>query len=429
MNTTDLKIIKKELQADSLKVLCDGAFLVDWRKLLDLQTLDDGRSLKDTDDEKILRLAESLLRFGIVNNLQVWFDENDECYCFDAHHRRKAFELLNEIGVEIPPLPSTRCLASSKVEAMRLLLVKESKSSWVNYKVVPDYLQQTGFSFKIASRVIDLPEIKWNEICEAGEESEEDRQKADEIPDSPLEIHIKTGDLIELGAHRLLCGDSTSAKDVKKLMEKEKADMVFTDPPYGINLIKGKAGKVGGGTKRYPTKEFKQIINDDQEFDPRFMLDYANVAIIWGGNYYANKLSNGRCWFIWDKRHPVDRTFCGCELAWTNLDKHSKIYACVWDGYTKEGESESKKHPSQKPVKLYTDILLDISERSNIILDLFLGSGTTMIACEKTNRRCFAMEIDPQYCQVSVQRWVDFTGQDEIKINGQTVSWSEYAGT
>lgn len=452
MNTASLKALKQELQADVLKIMCDGAIKVDWRTLFDLQMLSDGRSLKETDDDKILHLAESLLRFGIVNNLQVWFDENGDCYCFDAHHRRKAFEVLAGIGVEIPMLPATRCLASSKIKAMQLLLVKESKSSWVNYKVVPDYLHATGFSFKVAERVLDLPEVKWNELCEAGVEPEEDQGKADEIPEPPPEVHIKAGDLIELGAHRLLCGDSTQAEDVARLMGGEKVDMVFADPPYGIDVVRG--GGVGGGgvpgegsyafggvkntgkidgDKIVESKTYKKVEGDQTTEAARgfyqccLSLGFSNI-VLWGGNYFTDFLPPSRCWIVWDKE--MTGNFSAAEMAWTSFEKGGvRLFKFLWNGLSREGsrdeELKSRVHPTQKPVGLFVNIFEKL-EIFGSVYDGFLGSGSTLIACEKTNRKCYGMEIDPQYCQVTIQRWVDFAEQDIIKINGQTISWSDY---
>lgn len=177
MGIANLKQVMAELGAHELKIMCTGEMKVDWKSLLDLQTLEDGRSLKATDDEKISRLAESLLRFGIVNNLQVWVDENNRIYCFDAHHRKKAFKLLEKTGFHIPLLPATRCLAENITDAKRLLLVKESRSSWVNIEVVPDYMEEVGFSFSVAERVIDLPELKLKDLSIINEASIDDNDE------------------------------------------------------------------------------------------------------------------------------------------------------------------------------------------------------------------------------------------------------------
>ena len=219
MNLTKLKSVKESLKINDLKILCTGELEVDYQNLLELQVLEDGRNLKQTSDDKILKLAESLLRFGIVNNLQVWFDQDKNCYCFDAHHRQKALRLLSEIGINIPPLPATRCLSKTKNDAKKLLLIKESRTSWVDVTVVPDYIKEIGFEFQIAEAVIDLPEFSWGDVKR--EADSEDNSGDDEIPDLPEELFIKSGDLIELGNHRLLCGDSAKAKNVKRLLNGE----------------------------------------------------------------------------------------------------------------------------------------------------------------------------------------------------------------
>lgn len=233
----------------------------------------------------------------------------------------------------------------------------------------------------------------------------------DEVPEPPEEPITKPGDLWLLGEHRLLCGDATVEADVARLTGGVRANLIFADPPYGIDLIHGTSGKVGGGTKQHPTAVFSAIVGDDRDFDPQFLLALADSCIVWGGNYFADKLPASRCWFIWNKNHAADRTFAGCELAWTNLDRHAKIYASTWDGYTKEGESGSKVHPAQKPVKLCADIIEETTVSTDLIFDPFLGSGTTLIAAEQLGRRCYGMEIDPAYCDVIVRRWENFTGQ------------------
>ena len=155
--------------------------------------------------------------------------------------------ILEKIGLKIPMLPATRCLATDDAEARKLLFIKESRSSWIDAKVVPDYTREVGLSFEIASGVIDIPEFKWGDIAGEYEEEREKKEKADIIPEVE-DARIESGDLIELGRHRVLCGDSTRAEDVERLMEGKKADMVFTDPPYGI---KEAAGKNKSRSKKY----------------------------------------------------------------------------------------------------------------------------------------------------------------------------------
>ena len=238
-------------------------------------------------------------------------------------------------------------------------------------------------------------------------------------PENPITV---LGDLYEIGEHRLLCGDSTDSDQVAKLMDGEKADMVFTDPPYGISVV-NKNGKVGGGTKQYPTAKFSEIIGDDTTNTSKEFYDTCiglgmNNFIIWGGNYFTDFLIPSRCWIVWFKNHIVDRTFANCELAWTNINHNSKTYQITWDGYTKEGESGSKVHPSQKPIKLCTDVLSDFTNKNNLIYDGFLGSGSTMVASHQLNRKCYGMELDPKYCDVIVKRMLKLDPTLSVKRNG-----------
>ena len=236
----------------------------------------------------------------------------------------------------------------------------------------------------------------------------------DAIPEN-VETICKKGDLWQLGNHRLLCGDSTVLTDVEKLMQGEKADMVFTDPPYGINIVK--SNMVGADFGIAKKGKYKPITGDTAIKDITFLLKYAPKVLIWGGNYFASQLPVSGSWFIWDKRGDtgIKNTFADCELAWSNLGNPARVYKQLWNGMIREGEHDKRLHPTQKPVKLFTEILLDYS--ADITLDLFLGSGSTLIACEKLGRRCYGMEIDEHYCDVIINRWQDFTGKKAVKLN------------
>ena len=210
-----------------------------------------------------------------------------------------------------------------------------------------------------------------------------------------------------------MCGDSTDIENVELLMEGNKADMVFTDPPYGIDVV-GDKGNVGGDTKQAPTTKFRKVIGDDTDFDPRFVFDYADKVFLWGGNYFAHLLPKAGKWYVWDKNRPEGLTLSDCELAWSNLDgvKVQK-FKCTWDGYHKEGESGTRVHPNQKPIKLLADVLNEVTDEGYTVLDLFLGSGSTLIACEQTDRICYGMELDPKYVDVIRKRYWKFVNGDE----------------
>jgi len=251
----------------------------------------------------------------------------------------------------------------------------------------------------------------------------------DEAPEAPEKAVTKPGQIYQLGAHRLMYGDSTDKGQVDRLMNGERADMVFTDPPYGIDIVNkfqvGKTGKVGfvGKDGVVKAKKYKPIIGDNKPFDPTFILSLGDKIILWGANNYASSLPDMPQWIVWDKKDGAGfdhNNFSDCELAWTNLKgKAVRVYRFLWSGLLRKGprdvELKERVHPTQKPVGLFEDILKDFTEMDDLVLDLFGGSGSTMIACEKLNRKCYMMEIDPAYCDVIVERYKKLFPEIEVR--------------
>ena len=160
---------------------------------------------------------------------------------------------------------------------------------------------------------------------------------------------------------------------------------------------------------------YKSVINDDKPFDPTYLLGYGSKQIIFGGNYFANKLPQKAGWIVWNKRRAEwkKNDFADCEMAWTNQDKHAIAYTVVWSGMLKDSEEHGQKrmHPNQKPIKLLQELIKDHSDEGAIVLDCYLGSGSTLIACEDTGRTCYGMELDPGYIDVVIKRWEERTGK------------------
>lgn len=269
------------------------------------------------------------------------------------------------------------------------------------------------------------------------------------------DVTVKVGDVYILGTNRLMCGDSSKKENIDILIDKDKIDLILTDPPYGINIVNTN-GKIGGGQTSHNTtgqvgvsspisfkgerehvtgtvggpglvqaKRYKPILNDDKPYDPTIILELNVDSIIWGANNFASKLPDSPKWLVWYKK-PMDKAsndnFSDVELAWTNIKgKMCKMYPYLWSGLLREGERrlelKERVHPTQKPVGLLINILNDYSEVNDNILDLYGGSGSTLIACEETQRNCYMMELDPYYCQVIINRWETFTGQKAVKIN------------
>lgn len=243
----------------------------------------------------------------------------------------------------------------------------------------------------------------------------------DEVPEVEHPI-TRRGDVWLLGNHRVMCGDSTMIDDVEKLMNGEKADMVFTDPPYGINLEIGD----GNGNGLAKKTDYRYIKNDDSI---NVAVDCFNLSkslniekmVFWGANYFLNVLDNTKCFLCWDKRGSLpDDDFCGTEIAWTNCTKHTKTLTIQWRGMIKQGENGKRLHPNQKPI-LLAEKCFEYLESGYGVLDFFLGSGSTLIACEKTNRKCYGMELDEHYCDVIIKRWEQYTGKKaNLESTGQT---------
>ena len=238
----------------------------------------------------------------------------------------------------------------------------------------------------------------------------------DAVPEN-VETRCKPGDLWLLGSHRLLCGDSTDVLCAERLMGGATADFVYMDPPYGMNLNTNYAI-----TPRVVGKTYAPVIGDDKEFDPRFWFEYFDKArehFWWGADYYCQHLPKDGSWVVWDKKKDdLDESIgTGFELCWSKLPHKRMLARFLWSGFTAKERGETRAHPTQKPIALVEWFFDRWGKPKDNVVDLFLGSGSTLIACEKTNRTCYGMEIDPHYCDVILKRWEDFTGKTATLIN------------
>lgn len=258
----------------------------------------------------------------------------------------------------------------------------------------------------------------------------------DAVPETPARAVTVLGDVWVLGKHRVMCGDSTSIDAVDTLMAGGKADMVFTDPPYGMFLNTDYDSMFAKDAKHRKTgKRFDEVKGDHDDFNPAFISNvfasfgYCKEIFLWGADYYVDLIPerNKGSWVVWDKRcdEKMDRvagnTF---ELCWSK-EKHKRMVARIlWSGHHGMQKDDAKKriHPTQKPVELVVWFFDYYSmQDKRVVVDLFGGSGSTLIACEKTNRQARLMELDPKYCDVIVKRWQDFTGQKAtLESTGRT---------
>lgn len=249
------------------------------------------------------------------------------------------------------------------------------------------------------------------------------------------------------GTHRLMCGDSYSDEDYARLMQGATPDMLHTDPPYGISIVSPKGlrasdaadagakpfGSTSGTAPRsstgfdshnrldqqvgYGTPGVNKIIQsnvypviegDDRPFDPAFLLNKAPILVLWGANYYADKLPSKSCWIVWDKRENITRNnFADCELAWTNQDSPARIFYHLWNGLHKGSQhGERRIHPTEKPTALFQEVGREYADKG-LWVDLFAGSGAQIVAAEQSGAVCYANEIEPLYVACVLQRLAD----------------------
>jgi len=277
-------------------------------------------------------------------------------------------------------------------------------------------------------------------------EPEEDDFDVDKAIEEIKEPICKRGDIWQLGNHFLICGDATVKEDVKKLMDGKKADMVYCDPPYGMGLntdwSKAKSRLDFAKEKNaFGGKKHKKVIGDNEDFKPELIetifnnFGYCKEIFLWGADYYTELLLNKKdgSWFVWDKRleDSADKMYGSCfELCWSK-NKHKRDIARVkWAGiFGTEKEFDHKRyHPTQKPILLSIWFIEKYSEKDNLIADIYGGSGSTLIACEQLNRKCYMAEIDPIYIQVILERYIKYKGtSDDVFLlkDGEKIPYKE----
>lgn len=214
---------------------------------------------------------------------------------------------------------------------------------------------------------------------------------------------------VEIGKCTLYLGD---CRDILPTLG--KVDAVVTDPPYGIGYVH--SGK-GGCLARSTQFGGKAIIGDDQQFDPSFLLGEWE-SIIFGANHFADKLPPSPCWLIWDKRDGIcNNDQADCELAWCSIKKPARLVRHLWNGMLKASErGQERVHPTQKPIAVMQWCLTHVPD-ARTILDPFMGSGTTGVACVKMGRSFIGIELDPDYFEIACQRVRDAYAQPDMFID------------
>ena len=371
------------------------------------------------DDKLIEKLVKSITTFGMVEPVVI----NQDNTVIGGHQRLKA---LGIAGIETAPCVRVD-LDKNEEMALNLSLNKLSGEwSIPELKEILTELSSIGME--------EFTGFDPDEIAELVDVKIFDEEKDDVVPEPQKEAVSKRGEIYQLGEHRVMCGDSTSKEDVEKLMDGVKADMVFTDPPYNIDY---------GNIKHHKFKQ-RNIENDNMTHD--------EFKVFCAGFVSSIKHSCDGCIYVFgppgqDGRIMFsildDALHCSTTIVW-NKDcftlgrgKYQNKYEPCWFGWNKDGSAfiedrkltnvwdfprpkSSKLHPTMKPVEVIENAIGHASSVGSKILDLFLGSGSTLIACEKTGRKCYGMEIDPIYIDVIIKRYIDYVGSDKDvkKIDG-----------
>ncbi len=265
----------------------------------------------------------------------------------------------------------------------------------------------------------------------------------DEVPEAPVEPITKLGDIYKLGNHRLMCGDSTSIDAVEKLMDGNKAEFVFTDPPYNQETEGGFNGMVGKALKKQ-SSEIEHLCDFNPEtflqtirtvFDKNKMnaLIFCNKDLVVDYLKFARDSGYSYNILFWKKPTaiPIGGSYRPDVEYLLNFRKSGIFNGgqqdCEYSKCLEFGREKDKVHPTMKPVEMIENQVKICSNSGGNVMDFFGGSGSTLIACEKTNRKCFMMELDPKYVSVIIERWCKFTGKEAYLLNenGTQTAWSE----
>jgi len=379
-------------------------------------------------DEQVAQIAASIKEFGWTNPILV----DGENGIIAGHGRLLAARKLG--FKEVPTIELTDLTDTQRkayiIADNRLAL----NAGWDNEMLTIELNDLLADGFALEMLGFDPKEL--NALLEP--EVIEGLTDEDAVPDVPEEPKTKLGDIYQLGNHRLMCGDSTSIDAVETLMDKNQVDMVFTDPPYGMSYGGGRAA---GSTKKGAlVKAHGMILGDDKTGDDLIALirDALASAVVVSKSGCATYVC-----FPWRTYSEFESAMeeCGLKasacIVWDKKSiglgnanyrpQHEFIFYCkggAWYGDKAQsdvwslsrGATGKYVHPTQKPVELIERALKNSSKGGDMVLDVFGGSGSTIIACEKTGRYARLMELDPKYCDVIVKRWEDFTGKKAVLL-------------
>jgi len=384
-------------------------------------------NIKKHPKEQIKNLMELMKIIGFKDPIVIDKKENVKA----GHGRLDAAEKLGMTRVPYIPLEG---LTKKQMDLFMYMDNQVNESPWIEDNV------------QLLLEDISLPdlntfEVNWDDVIIS-----DPQEETLEIPEPPITPKSKLGQIYQLGNHRVMCGDNQNPENYSKLLDSKKISQLNTDPPYGVLYGEKNAylNKLDGGNrieKQYENDELDCDYNKmfNVIFDNIPFTDY-NTVYIWSGGQKLDQLKNTmeECglkfsqYLIWIKNnHVLGRQDYSsknefCIYGWK---KHHKFYGGFRTNLLEYDKPLANKlHPTQKPPELIAQTITDGTKKDDIVLDVFLGSGSTLIACEQTNRVCYGMEIDPGYVDVIITRFINFKGSDDdvylIKDN-KKIKWRD----
>lgn len=360
--------------------------------------------------EAVKYVAESIKEFGFKQPIVI--DKNNVIVC--GHTRLLA---AKQLGLKEVPCILADDLTEEQINAYRLVDNKTNEfAEWDNELLKEELFKLPSLNMKL---------FGFEEEQKEEQIAEEDNYEEPE----QLEPIVKKGQVWQLGAHRLMCGDSTDKEIVLKLMDGKKADLILSDPPYGMFLdtdFSSCLGSLGSLGRKSNTRgnKYDKVIGDNDDFKPELIttffdnFNYCKEIFLFGADYFAELLPNKNdgSWLVWDKRKESQADAIGSEfeLIWSKTKHKRRMLRHDWFGFLSSQnakDAQNRVHPTQKPVSLLVDIVEQWGKDCNNVVDLYGGSGSTLIACEQLNRKCYMMELDEHYCDVIINRWESFTGK------------------
>lgn len=423
---------------EQIRIECQGADVIAIDNLTEFQG-----DLKELTKQNYEKFKDDILTLGFSSPIHVW--KSDKNYILDGHQRLKTLQTMRDEGFEIPQIPIVWVEAKDFKTAKKKVLSLTSQFGTMTEKGLKQFMESAKLDLDEVTKNFTFAEIDFKKFAENQfPDNKKNENDPDDVPTEAKEVYSKPGEIYQLGDHRLAVGDMLDKELIARLMDGKQADLVVTDPPYNVEYE--------GKTKEKLTIENDSM--DDQQFKA-WLLEVFNCyrenmkegapiyvfhADLFGEHFRGSFVKSGLllkqvCIWVKDtivmgrsdyhwKHEPILYGWKkGAGHPWHSDRKQST----VWNF---DRPKKNTEHPTMKPISLIEYPVENSSAERELVIDFFGGSGSTMIAAEKTNRVCYMSELDPRYADVILNRWSQYTELDPFRVNedGSETYWSEING-